>query len=259
MSTVTQRVNSIKQPWRGYIRASQFNKQLLDDGKLLNPIENVHPSIVGMAVDYLTRFMINQDIKQSFSVSYRGAEVAEKLKKKTKKEFEKYISNIRGLDKVSIINACKVVTYDVWYRNLGQALYVQTAKDTNPDFATIENIQIMVERGITFWEKFGPIIEEGFTFEPTGYTKTVSAGDGDFLTKDTLWDFKVSESKLNRKQTLQILMYWIMGKHSGKEEFKNISKLGIYNPRLNIVYTLDVKNISPEVIKEVEKTVICYE
>ena len=48
MSSVTQRVNSIKQPWGGYIRASQFNKQLLDDGKLLNPIENVHPSIIGI-------------------------------------------------------------------------------------------------------------------------------------------------------------------------------------------------------------------
>lgn len=143
--------------------------------------------------------------------------------------------------------------------NRSKRYTVQTAKDTNPDFETIENIHIMVERGVTFWEKFGPIIEENFTFEPTGYTKIVSAGDGDFLTKDTLWDFKVSKSKIDRKQTLQILMYWIMGKHSGKEEFKNISKLGIYNPRLNIVYTLDVKNISPEVIKEVEKTVICYE
>ena len=37
MSSVTQRVNSIKQPWGGYIRASQFNKQLLDDGNELCP------------------------------------------------------------------------------------------------------------------------------------------------------------------------------------------------------------------------------
>ena len=59
-----------------------------------------------------------------------------------------------------------------------------------------------------------------FTFEPTGYTKIVNAGDGDFLTKDTLWDFKVSKSKIDRKQTLQILMYWIMGKHSGKKNLR---------------------------------------
>ena len=31
------------------------------------------------------------------------------------------------------------------------------------------------------------------------YTETVSAGDGDFLTSDTLWDFKVSKSKPTNK------------------------------------------------------------
>ena len=53
-------------------------------------------------------------------------------------------------------------------------------------------------------------------------------------------------------------MYWIMGKHSGKSIFNNITKLGIFNPRLNIVYLLDIKNISEDIIKAVEDNVICY-
>ena len=49
----------------------------------------------------------------------------------------------------------------------------------------------MVERSLKFVEEYGPIILEGFTFEG-GYTDIVQAGDGDFITEDTLWDFKVT-------------------------------------------------------------------
>lgn len=90
------------------------------------------------------------------------------------------------------------------------------------------------------------------------YTDTVNSGDGDYLTTDTLWDFKVSKSKPTNKQTLQILMYWIMGKHSGKEEFKGINRLGLFNPRLNTIYLLSTDKIPAEVIASVENEVICY-
>ena len=53
-------------------------------------------------------------------------------------------------------------------------------------------------------------------------------------------------------------MYWIMGQHSGRDEFKNISKLGVFNPRLNTIYTLDIANVPKEIIEVVEKEVICY-
>ena len=46
-----------------------------------------------------------------------------------------------------------------------------------------------------FWEDYGPIVKDGFTFEPNGYTEIVNSGDGDYLTADTIWDFKVSKSK----------------------------------------------------------------
>ena len=131
-------------------------------------------------------------------------------------------------------------------------------KETNPDTETIQNIRIMVERSIKFWNEFGPIKQDGFTFEPNGYTETVNTGDGDYLTADTIWDFKVSKSKLTNKHTLQLLMYWIMGQHSGQKIYENIIKLGVFNPRLNLVYTLEINDISPEIIKEIEDDIICY-
>ncbi len=116
----------------------------------------------------------------------------------------------------------------------------------------------MVERSIKFWDEYGPITKDGFTFEPSGYTNTVNAGDGDYLTFDTLWDFKVSKRKPTSKHTLQLIMYWIMGQHSGQKIFKNISKLGIFNPRLNTVYTIDINDIPQETIKIIEDEIICY-
>lgn len=53
-------------------------------------------------------------------------------------------------------------------------------------------------------------------------------------------------------------MYWIMGQHSGKPEFKSVTKLGIFNPRLNLVYTLNIQDIPEEVVQTVESEVICY-
>lgn len=49
-----------------------------------------------------------------------------------------------------------------------------------------------------------------------------------------------------------------MGKHSGQDVFRTITRIGIYNPRLNCVYTQDIDGISDEVIKEVEEKVIGY-
>lgn len=131
------------------------------------------------------------------------------------------------------------------------AIMAKGADETNPDNATVQNIKILVQRSLKFWEDYGPIVKDGFTFEPNGYTETVNSGDGDYLTADTIGDFKVSKSKPTNRHTLQLLMYWIMGQHSGQALFKNIHKLGIVNPRLNEVYSLSTNTISKNIISEV--------
>lgn len=260
MSSVTRRIAEIKQPRGGYIKPSQFEIYKLDDGLVLSENENVHASIIGMAVDYLTRFEMGTNVIDAFCISCKGAVIAEQIfqQKGTLKKVEKLLSGIKGIDNKSIVNACKIVTYDVWLRNPMGAIMARGADETNPNTDTVNNIKVMVERSVSFWNKYGPIIKDGFTFEPNGYTNTVDSGDGDYLTADTLWDFKVIKSKPTNKHTLQLLMYWIMGQHSGQEIFKNIQRLGIFNPRLNAIYFLDIKTISKEIIAEVERDIICY-
>lgn len=278
MASVTARINQIKQPRGGFIKPSDMVVEFQNDGIQLNQEENVHASIVGMSVDYLTRFMNGATLEDAFGISLRGAQMADNFG--VKGSFSaaiKMLHEVKGLDDVSIVNACKLVTFDVWFRNAPAAMMAKTYKETNPDKATVENIRTMVNRSLAFFKKYGPVIKDGFTFEPVngkesdykrmcetkkgswgGYTGTVETGDGDFLTKDTIWDFKVTVSEPTNKHTLQLLMYWIMGQHSGQEIFKTITNIGVFNPRLNKVYLFALSNLTKEVIEVVEKDVICY-
>lgn len=284
MQSVTKRISEIKQPRGGYIRPSDLSVVAFDDGKTLFQSENIHTSIVGLAVDYLTRFLIEKDVRKAFDISLKGVTSAEehgvKGASNTAETFLKEIEDDGGLGDASIIAACRLVTFDVWYRNPRLAPYCESGTGTLPDNNTIDNIRIMIQRGLAFFKVYGPVIKYGFTFEAPnkedavaysnyldlmtdntlfgGYTTTVGCGDGDFLTSDTLWDFKVSKNKPTSKHTLQLLMYWIMGQHSGQAMYKDITRLGIFNPRLNAVYLIDISKISEETIKAVEEDVICY-
>ncbi len=250
MYSVTGRINVIKQPRGGYINRKEFTINVLEDGIKLNEEENIHPSLVGLTVDYMTRFLMDTLKENAFLISLQGAEIA-------KDHFNAYklLSRINGLDFESITNACKLVGYDVCFR-VGMDGY-KPVEEINPDIKTVDNIKTMIKRSLCFWKEYGPIVKDGFTFEG-GYTSIISAGDGDYLTEDTLWDFKVSKKEIQSKHTLQLLIYYIMGQHSVHKEFHNIKKLGIYNPRLNKVYSIDVCNISKEVIDTVSREVIGY-
>lgn len=264
MFSVTQQIKNIKQPKGGFIKPSDFVSTFLEDDEILLA-ENLQPSIVGTAVDYLTRLMLGSPVEKAFEFSIKGYKNASKYIPDAISTGEFFVKNIEGLDNRSIMAACLLVQFDVWYRNPYEAMqYGFSQKE--PDLDTIENIRIMVNRSLSFFEKYGPVTADGFTFEPApgcknkygGYSSVVSVGDGDFLTADTLWDFKVSKKKPTSLQTLQAATYWVMGQHSGQEKFKNITKIGIYNPRLNTVYQLEVSKIAPEVIKEIEDYVLCY-
>ena len=220
------------------------------DGIELCQTENVPKNLIGLAVDYLTRYCTGTPVEEAFKISIRGAfnireyEYAERL-----------LQGISGLDDTSITNALRLSGYDVCYR-AGSAFY-KPVEDIVPDVDTIANVRTMVNRSLSFIAEYGPIVKDGFTFDG-GYTDFVSTGDGDFLTATTLWDYKVSIAEPTNKHTLQLLMYYIMGMHSVHKEFQSIKILGIFNPRLNKVYLLEIGKIDPSIIEEVSTEVIGY-
>lgn len=248
--SVTQRIRHIKQPRGGFINPKSMEVNVLDQTYPLNAQENIHASLVGMAVDYLTRFMTGENIDKAFSISILGAtkigelEQAKILKKQ-----------IKGLDDQSILSAIRLTGYDVCYR--AGSIGYKPVMGICPNQETIQNVRIMVNRAICFLEQFGPKIIDGFTMDG-GYADMICSGDGDFITKDTLWDFKVSNTPPKKEHTLQLLIYWRMGLHSIYSEFQRIKYLGIYNPRTNTIYKTKVSDIPETLIAYTEKEIIGY-
>lgn len=302
MYSVTSRINAIqrdpnlkhlKQPRYGYLPLKMFQEKTFVDKKGLfdRNCENVDASIVGLAVDYLTRYMSDNDSRIAFSISLLGAKVKNKwenagyikidklgkinldfaliTKQKSKKDktlklFNKFLKNVQGLDDDSIFNACRLAQYDDWFRAGSQLKTWKLIENINNE--TLENIRTMVVNSLNFFASEGKIIKHTLTFNDVnsnlpmtgGYSKVVSFGDADFLTPNGLWDLKVSINKPSSKDTLQILMYWIMGLHSKQSCYQNISKIGFFNPRLNYAWYINTKDIDPKLIKFVEDEIICY-
>ena len=266
MSTVRQRARAVHQKITGYLPVSKMEEITYDDARSLGK-ENLPPQLIGTVVDYLTRFMVGMSIQKSFEVSLAG--YIRRIKAKGKDTFQEDINNGRfikdlligispDLDSVSIALACRAAAYDVWARNPIEALSSPEVDTITPNLLTCNNIKIMVDRGVTFLNRYGTVTDTGFTFGPNGYTNTVTSGDGDFLTETSLWDFKALSASPNAKDTLQVLTYWIMGKHSGNPIYDKVETIGLFNPRKNIAYICHTSNISDATISAVEKYVIGY-
>lgn len=213
MASVTNRINSIKQPKGGYLTSKDFTVIPLDMNFELSLNENIHASLIGTAVDYMTRFLNGKSLEDSFHYSLLGA-------KKLNMEEKAYslLKNIKGTDDLSISSACKLVGFDVTFRR-NPDFYRAPAHTINADIETLNNIRIMIDRSMSFFKKYGPVTLDGFTFEYDGYTSTINSGVVDYLTKDTRCVFKVSKNKPTSNNRLQILIYYLMGQVSNNKEY----------------------------------------
>lgn len=248
-TTVTGRIKEIEQPRGGYIKPSSFDKIQIDDGIELGN-ENISPQMMGLVVDYLSRFTLGYTVEESFDISIKGA-----LGQGRFKECFAIMNGIRGLDDDSIVDACRMTLYDSFFR-AGVRITVEPM-DLHVDHETCENIRIMVKRVQSVVDRFGHIVKIGPTFSG-GYTEIVRAGDADLVSEDILWDLKVSKNGLTKEQTLQLVMYYLMGKHSEDKCFEDVTKVGVINPRLNVVYILDMCTVPEEIINTISRDVIGY-
>lgn len=185
---------------------------------------------------------------EAFKISLMGANMANKLM-----SAKMLADQIYDLDNQSIAAAINLVKYDSVLRSG----FIPEDTMLVPNKDTLFNVKDMVTRSLNFFDEYGPMTLDSFTF-PGGYTDKITSGDGDFLTADTLWDFKVLKANIKPQHTLQLLVYYLMGINSIHDEFQSLKKLGIFNPRLNTVYSLEIETIPKEVIMEVSKDVIGY-
>lgn len=249
--TVTQRIRMIQQPAGGYIPVSAMSIKQYRDKFSLNSKENISANYVGLAVDYLTRFRVTGNVKEVFDIPILGAKILFHYYG-MRKEFMHCVELLESVKAGDISLAVQLTAYDDIYR-----AGIIDLPTLLPDEATIENIKIMVNRGVSFLKRFSEI-KTGLTFEG-GYTNIVVNGDCDYVTDNSLIDFKVLRGNVTNNHTLQILMYYLIGLHSiHSSEFQKVKWLALFNPRKNVVYYINVRRIPEVVIDEVSRKVIGY-
>lgn len=242
--TVTKFVKSTKQPRGGFINKKELKEVTLNDGVVLSENENLHASIVGLAVDYLTRYYLTGNSDEAFDISKKGAALIRQSDKANR-----LISSIGELDEKTVSAACKLSGYDVVYRSGPMGF-----KDVDtilPDAETVFNIITMVRRSVNFFKE-NEVMFYGMTFEG-GYTKEINKGDADYMSHGTLWDMKVSKNSIAKEQTLQLVIYSILANRCGK--YPEVVSLGIFNPRKNTSYVCDIKDLDQSTINEIKKII----
>ena len=248
---VTTRIRMVDQPPEGLLPLSLFGRTPLPDRAALHPrsMETVAPDIAGLYVDYMTRIAMGAPKRVAFRIPLLGARLVGQGK-----YAESLLSRMVDFAFPSARAACLLLDFDAASRRGPQ--YWRPRRMV-PDAATYFNLTRMVARSRVFLDEYGPGVWEGFDFEG-GYTDRITSGSGDFLTGDTLWDFKVSGYPPNPRYTLQLLIYWRMGLHSVHPEYQSIRRLGFFNPRRNEVWLLDVDRITPELIDWTDRELIGY-
>lgn len=250
MLSVTERINTVHLPRGGYLAPSCFTIDKYTDGKSLYDIPAHLRPIQGSATDYLVRYFSGTDKREAFFVSLQGAEIAGRTM-----TAEDYLQRITNVNEESAHAACMLVQFDCFYRH--KKSVADQFFELDLDEKLIKNVIILTERCLSFFAEGNKIRETGFTFEG-GYTELVSSGDGDYLTDDAIWDLKVSDKALTSRQTLQILMYYIMGVHADREKYDKLKKLGIFNPWKNEAYHIQISKIPETVLQKVNHDVLGY-
>lgn len=283
MKSVTDIVKVVSQPVKGYLPISNFEVKELG-GDILQC--DIQPILIGKCVDSVLRLIVNTEPEVVFrssvigyenrvqyfanSFSYCGnTEVVSKEIRDEDGKFNVYslISRIKPLIESYDIYRLFIVVltihqYDIWEYDYYYISSRSTIDSSRPKYYKKSDIRVLVEMYKRLLSWLCTMLEKGVIFDykfyPDGYTDKVKYGVGDFVCANTLFDLKCIKGEPNKRHTLQLLMYYIMGIHSNNKLYKNVRYLGIYSPITNKVWSIDINTIPKELINKVGCEVIGY-
>lgn len=256
-ASVTGILETIKQPRGGYLPLSNFDMKRFSDDLHVEGEYNIAPSLVGLAVDYGTRIALGDDPERVFDVALVGANMvnASGTAQSLLAEVDSAALRSGQLDEGSIVALCRLSGFDSAFR-AGASAY-RPVSEIHPDKKTIADISNLILRAKAFFQWTDEPVITGFTFEGA-YTDDAGASDGDYICGDTLWDIKVSKHQPTTKNTMQVLLYYLMGLRSNKEEFKAVTRIGLFNPLLQKSWSMSVFDIDETLLSMVEGDILGY-
>lgn len=232
MRLISRYVKEIKQPKGGLVPVKYMEQIKFDDGKVLGDEENIGPGLIGTTVDYVTRKLLLPSLDADMTAYLEGSRQVRRYD-----TAEAYLNEIKNLSDKSLDAAIRFCGFDVI--NKASIQYYTDIEKLRPNKQTLENVRVMVQRCFDFFEKAGPIANHGVAVRKLGFFGAV-----DYVTQDSLYDLKTTKNRITSKDVLQAVIY---GKLVSK-----CKRVGIFNPRQNIAYVLDMATLSPETNKALE-------
>lgn len=276
MGSVSELIEKIEQPAFGILPISYFEKkELRQDSYILANKSSISAIHLGLIVDYCVKYILGVKLSDILHVEYEGyAEhirvsairyfdsISEQARTQIYIEDERksiclsdFVSRVENAETFDdfVTNMLYVIQYGDFIRDIRYAFNrvgETFNKKLNQD--ELRDILIFFMRTQSWVKTLGEVTPM-YKFKPYGYNNTVTSGEGDFCSKYTLWDLKVSNGEPTSKDTLQMLIYYIMAKHSGNKLYKDINSIGFYNPKLDATWLCKIDNISPSTIRKIEK------
>lgn len=252
---VSRVANHSPQPRGGYLPPKSFKEISFGDDEFIDRKgENIPPGTVGLAVDYLTRFMLFGNLENAFYISSLGVDkYCEYVgSKDIIPDFVANLYNIAGLDRKSIQAAVNTVKFDVFFRSGYQESYADIARSViDVDKLTANHIKRLVERSIAMLKSFGKPVDKEMVFIHS-YNDILTHGDADYLVDDIIIDMKVSTKPITSKQTLQIFLYYLMGRHEvDDKDYQKLKRIGIINPRMNKAFVYNPADLDPAIYRHI--------
>lgn len=234
--SVSDFVRSCNQPEGGYINIGKF-KTINLGGKFIDQsIENVAPRYMGTVVELMCRTVRLNDKCAAFRQQLKTISILGKSEEYTKAEQgRKLLANIVGLDSESIRSAFELVQR---YHIVSTCIHPGNDELVIPTFDSVANAGEMIERCIRFTKRIG-IKEYGYQLKSNTF---LGNAECDMVSDNMLCDVKVSSyCGVTEKYSLQLFIYYLMYIKNGGD---NIKYLSVYNPRYNMIWYLDLDDMS---------------
>lgn len=230
--SVRGRAAQASQPRGGLLPLIFFDQSQLGGAALTRRTESGNPGTIGSAVELIARWDLAGDPRADVEPSVAALEAIRGVR--------------RGEHTESAIG--RMAAYQrTWEWNDDEGDELEWEEGDGDE--TLMHITEMRARVSRCFERFGRPVRPG-TWAVHSERFHLD-GHIDFVTANTIWDLKVSDTAPGRSDVLQLLLYWVAFRDD-PENGLEISHLGIYNPRLDTVWRIAVTEIPMDVVGSVE-------
>lgn len=255
LQNVTEFISSSRFDVPEAFKFTTFRLQTDNYSELNRDDESIRPSLMGTLIDYLTRVLICKDLN-AFDL-IKTTNRAKPLIRQLRKEFKDLDNKQLTIENLKLI--AKLCVLEQEFRAKKNTEFKHEKIEFNQK--TFDHIQIMLQRTVNFFERFGyPALSEFHVSIKLIDNMMVEVyGDGDYLLSNAIVDFKVTDKEPKRDYIRQLLVYYFglndAELKSNKIKRDEIKELIIFNPRADKFYKIDLDNVSPNSLNEVNRNI----